>query len=393
VHRVIRSPGFARRHGALAPLIEAGIPVTTPGGLWFQTIGAHRRTIAITGTKGKSTTTSLAERALRSLGERPIVAGNIGVPIWDIAAEPDADEPVVMEVSSYMAADLGAVPSVGVLTSLGEDHVSWHGSLAQYRADKLAVFTGRSTSSGLGCPVVVPCEEHQAVEDLARLGVAVHVVRASDDRFAPARAVAEEEGVPEHVLRNLACAVVASELLMGRPLGSAAIADVLRGYEPLPSRHRTVATRRGIRWVDDALASNPLAAATAVEAVPEREMVLILGGTARGVDSTPLREAIERRAPSRIGLVALPDNGAELIREMGVDAGLSDRWQRASICSLPSTEVEVIAAPDVGEAVRRVADRFDRGVCLFAPAAPTPPRFGTYVERAAAFGEAVDSLD
>ena len=393
VHRIVRSPGFPRSHRALAKLIDTGIPVTTSVGLWLGRYGGSYRTVAITGTKGKSTATSLLASALRSLGATPTVAGNIGVPIWDATTDLEADSVVVIEVSSYMAADIGSSPSVGVLTSLGEDHVSWHGSVDAYQRDKLSLFTHANPDNGQRCPVVVPAEEGAAIAALAALGVDVRVVDSGDQRFDLARGLMTAAGTPEHVLRNLACAVLAAETVTGRKMDSVAVADVMRSYEPLPSRHRTIARVGGIRWVDDALASNPLAAAAAVLALPEDEIALILGGTARGVDVSPLREAILRRGPRRLALVGLPDNGEELLASLGAQEASAGEWGRTSVAGLADTLVETICVDRVADAVSLVATRYSSGACVFAPAAPTPPRSGSYVDRAREFAEAVSQLE
>ena len=96
------------------------------------------RVVAITGTKGKSTTTSLVTFFLSCIGERAQRLGNIGQPPYDPAIDTSTGW-LVLEVSSFQVVDLDRAPSVVVVTSLGEDHIDWHGSLEQYRSDKLSL--------------------------------------------------------------------------------------------------------------------------------------------------------------------------------------------------------------------------------------------------------------
>ena len=93
------------------------------------------RTICVTGTKGKSTTTALIAHILRGVGWNAVAAGNIGVPVTELPR--DGLDAAVIEVSSYQAADFAGQCDIAVLTSLHQEHLDWHGSVAAYRRDKL----------------------------------------------------------------------------------------------------------------------------------------------------------------------------------------------------------------------------------------------------------------
>ena len=127
----VRAPGFPRYRDDIADALNS-VKVTTPVDLWLNTFGADHPTVLVTGTKGKSTVTTM----IKALLGRSEIAGNIGVPIWSIVTIKKG-RPLICEVSSYQAADIDAVVDLAVLTSLSEDHVSWHGSVERYHADKL----------------------------------------------------------------------------------------------------------------------------------------------------------------------------------------------------------------------------------------------------------------
>lgn len=353
---LVRSPGFPRYRPELVAARDAGVAMTTPLDLWLGTYGSERTVVAITGTKGKSTVTSLLG-ALAADGLRVGVAGNLGVPVF--APGWDAEAPlIVLEVSSYQAADLHHVPDVAVVTFLSEDHLSWHGGVEQYRADKLRVVRNEG---GVAGRVLVPADGGGAAAAVAALGVQAEVVRAPED--AP-------RSIPVHRLANAALAAAALEAAGGPRVDGAAVIEAARGS--LPGRLDACPGMPGVLCVDDALASNPSATAAGLAWLRSlgRPTVVILGGADRGVDPSPLVEEVGRWESGSLRVVTVPENGVAL----------------AAVCSLP-----VLAeAADVGDAVRRSRPLLDEGdALLFSPAAPTPAGQGNWATRSEAFRAAV----
>ena len=144
---VLKSPGIPRRRLDVLELENRGVIVTSALNLWLHEVD-RSRVIAVTGTKGKSTTTSLIAFFLRCLGEVAHELGNIGTPPYD----PDVDVAggwQVLEVSSFQSVDVTVAPAFVVVTSLGADHLDWHGSLEHYHEDKLAITRASGETSGL----------------------------------------------------------------------------------------------------------------------------------------------------------------------------------------------------------------------------------------------------
>jgi UDP-N-acetylmuramoylalanine-D-glutamate ligase len=134
---VLKSPGIPRRRPDILDLEEHGVTVTSALNLWLHDVD-RSRVVAITGTKGKSTTTALATFFLQCLGEKALRLGNFGQPPYD----PDVDTSqgwLILEVSSFQSVDIDVAPGLVVVTSLGADHLDWHGSLEEYRKDKLSL--------------------------------------------------------------------------------------------------------------------------------------------------------------------------------------------------------------------------------------------------------------
>ena len=126
---IVKSPGISLYDPRLA-----GKNVTSLMNLWFERKPASVKTICISGTKGKSTTSTLLYHVLNALGLNVVLSGNIGVPLGAEAFKADI---VIIEVSSYQAANFNGLCDIGVVTNLYEEHLDWHGSRAQYFADKL----------------------------------------------------------------------------------------------------------------------------------------------------------------------------------------------------------------------------------------------------------------
>ena len=353
----VRSPGFPRYRPELVAARAAGVAMTTPLDLWLGTHGPGRTVVGITGTKGKSTVTSLLGAMAEGRGLRVGVAGNLGVPVF--APGWDGDAPlVVLEVSSYQAADLHHVPDVAVLTFLAEDHLSWHGGVERYTADKLRLVRNEG---GVAGRILVAADGGRAAGALAAAGLSAEVVHP------PAGAPAS---VPVHRLANAALAAAALAAAGGPVLDSDAVVDAARGS--LPGRLDECPGPVGVLCVDDALASNPSATAAGLAWLRSlgRPTVVILGGADRGVDPTPLVEEAGRWAPGSLRAVVVPDNGAALAAAAGIPVlgeagGIADAVTRA-----------------------RLALR-DGDALLFSPAAPTPPGAGNWSTRSDAFRAAV----
>src|SRR5690606_32966502 len=142
----------------------AGVQFTSGTNIWFaENPGA--RTICLTGSKGKSTTTSFTSHLLRALGYQVLTAGNIGMPLADLLLHPQPADVHVIELASYQLHDFTGTPEVSVLLNLFPEHLDWHQGEANYFRDKcrllaptpsggpLAVLNARDPNTGLHVPV------------------------------------------------------------------------------------------------------------------------------------------------------------------------------------------------------------------------------------------------
>ena len=366
---IVRSPGFNRYRPELVSFIERG-SMTTPIDLWLGTYGSSHHVTIVTGTKGKSTTTTCLAVLLRAVsvgGAAPIVMGNIGVPAWSIPAEDaTSDRPIVCELSSFQASDTSYVADLAIVTSLGVDHVDWHGTVERYHADKLGPV--RRARSVIGCD-----SDTQVRALLAEIGgTPVGVAALLEGRGAALEAFFGS--LPAHLAANFSLAVAAAEQIASGRIDDRTVLDALASVEPLPGRQRTVGIVRGVEAVDNALASNPLATAAGLASYPGRHVWLILGGADRGVPLDPILEALRRRDADSVTLIGIPHTGAALCEALAGEPAVRTTFVAESI----DAAVDLVAPVSVHDVV------------LFSPSAPTPPELGTWVDRSAAFVAAVD---
>jgi UDP-N-acetylmuramoylalanine--D-glutamate ligase len=365
---VVKTPGLSRYRPEVGRLSGLGIPVVGGLGLWLAEADL-RRVLCVTGTKGKSTTSSVAGHLLTGLGYRCLVGGNIGVSPYDPEQAGEVDYWVI-EVSSYQATDLPYSPPVVAVTSLHPDHLDWHGGVEQYYRDKL------SACSQPGAELTVANADSDLLADRAALlGPRVEWVSADDE---PGSDWMDPLGLPgRHNRRN---ALIARRSLMAMGVPGAAddtrLRAAARGYQPLASRLTSIGTVGGVTFVDDSLSTNVLPTLAALDAFPGRRIALIVGGHDRGIDYAPLAAGVIAR-PAPTYLLTLPDSGPRIhaaVEQLATTTGVTD-------------------CPDLAAAVT-AGYQWARpdGVVLLSPAAPSFGQFRDYRDRAEAFARAMRAL-
>ncbi len=359
---VLKSPGVPRRSASVVQLEKNNVYVTSTLNLWMNQAD-RSRVIGITGTKGKSTTTALITFFLQCLGEKAQRLGNIGLPPYDTSVDTSTGW-LVVEISSFQATDLDVAPKTVVLTSLGSDHIDWHGSLEQYRSDKLQLTRAsgehttfvpnsevvHSESSQIGGTVVfVDSETSTLTEELHLLG--------------------------EHSHSNVALAleVVSSVTNTPRSEVHAAVSTNASSFVPLSGRLTLVATKNGIKFVDDGLATSVLPAVAALDVFKDDSLALLIGGFDRGVDYVPLAQAIATRTRPTM-LLSMGPAGKRIVEET-----LKINSEIAHTSFELMDEALISGTEFLGTS----------GVVLLSPGAPSFDRYLNWEERSSDFVRAV----
>ncbi len=384
VDEVVVSPGIPPHHPIAAAALACGLDVYSEPELAWRLRGPDAPIwLGITGTNGKTTTTTMLASILQAAGLRAIAAGNVGVPLVELQTGYDvlAVELTAQQLhwSSTMA------PHAGALLNLAEDHLDWHGTFENYVLDKIPVWRGGIAIGNLDDPIV---ESLLGKVDGRRIGFTLGMPPAGCvgvveellvDRMEPGDAheiatIADVKPVGAH---NVANALAAAALARTVGVSHDAIRAGLRGYVPEPHRNAPIATVRGVSYVDDSKATNPHAAQASLTSYDR--IVWVAGGQLKGVDIAPLVELV---APRLAGAVLL-----------GVDRREIREALTRHAPSLPVVDVSRTDDGAMGEVVRAAAAMARAGdTVLLAPAAASKDMFTGYDHRGRAFAQAVHQL-
>lgn len=366
VDLLIKTPGIKPSHPAWQRCLAQGLAFTTATNLYLaQARAAGLTVVGVTGSKGKSTTSSLIYRGLRAAGRPAALVGNIGLPALDALDEVlRARAVTVFEMSSYQCSTLERGPDVAVVTNLFPEHLDWHGDAETYYADKLRIATTQRPSDACvwnganprlraRAPLGPGAQHRYGVDDAWRWDGA---------RFTRGAAQHADDGMRlrgAHNRENVCAALTAMELLGAGP--SEALPAML-AFEGLPHRLEDLGRHGGVRWVNDSISTAPEAAVAALEAFAGEVTTLIMGGFDRGYDFAPLADAV--RAHRLRAVAALAPSGPRLL------------------ALLAGSGVELNEAADLDEAVRWIAARTPPGTtCVFSPASPSYGRYRDFIAR------------
>lgn len=370
---LIRSPGFAPTHPVRLLADGLVLPQTTPTNLYIEAVRqAGLPIVGITGSKGKSTTSTLLYETLREAGLSVRLLGNIGVAALDHLDTVLAERAItVLEISSYQCADLRLGPSIALILNLFPEHMDWHGSVEAYYRAKLSI----AMTQGPGDQLRI---DHRSVVWLERYRVVgeaeqIHTpsgIHFSDGWFCRGAERLFDDSrmrLPGRHNRENGCAVLAAAELLG--VGPEPLQRVLERFEGLPYRLADMGYRGGIRWINDAISTAPEATVVALQAFESEVLTLIVGGKDRGFDYTPLVSCLTSSAVRH--LILLPDTGrriAALVRQCGVgDLVLKE------VSNLAEAVQYAMEVTPVGKS------------CLFSPGAPSYNQYSNFEERGRAF--------
>ncbi|KRE88662.1 UDP-N-acetylmuramoylalanine--D-glutamate ligase [Frateuria sp. Soil773] len=362
---VVKSPGISAYKPAILTAQAQGTRFTSGTALWF---GEHpqARVAAVTGTKGKSTTTALLAHLARALGVRTALAGNIGMPLLELL---DGEAALwAVELSSFQTGEAGPL-ELGVITSLYEEHLDWHGSRERYVADKLRLADAARTLlvNGLQPELLELTAGHPARRIFG--GPDGWHVRDGFIRRGEAEvmAVTALSAPGAHNALN-ACAALAALELMGHD--AAAAAPALASFRPLPHRLQPLGERDGLHWINDSISTTPQATLAALDSLPGREVTVIVGGHDRGLDWSDFVRAVAVRSSLRV--VAQGANGPRIAMAL-----------RKAAPELPLGETDGL---DEAVAMARTVTP-EGGVVLLSPGAPSFDQFRDYADRGRHFAE------
>ncbi len=374
--RLIVSPGLSLREPAIAAAREAGVECI--GEIELFARAADAPVVAITGTNGKSTVTTMAAQLLTAAGLSVRTGGNLGPAalelLQDDAAAPDF---YVVEISSFQLETTQSLrPAAATVLNISADHLDRYASLDAYAAAKGRIYRGASAAVvNRDDPVAAALAD--GVERKRSFGRSVPaptafglVEREGAVWLAEGeQALLAADELPLGGDHNRVNALAALALARAVGVEPARVAPALADYRGLPHRTTWVATSAdGVRFYDDSKGTNVGATAAAVDGM-DRPVVLIAGGDGKGADFATLRGPVSRRARA---VIVFGQDGARL------RAALADA-------------VPVETAVDLTDAVARARARAEPGdAVLLSPACASFDMFADYRQRGQAFMDAID---
>ena len=372
---LLLSPGIPEDHPTLARLHREGKPLL--GELAVAAPGLNMKVVAVTGTNGKTTVTSLIGELIRAAGKRVFVGGNIGMPVLDFLRQGADAEVAVLEVSSFQLLSAGEfTPDVGVLLNITPDHLDRHKTLAAYGDAKMNLFARQNdTQKAILCG-----DDPECVKRMANLGLRLQSFGSGQSCTARIERLQVHSQLSGHIYSlenttlanpigalNAAAAILAAESL---GVGAAAIEAGLAGFTPGPHRLQNVGEIGGVCFIDDSKGTNTGAVIAALGQLATRA-VLIAGGRDKGEDYSLLRQAVLEKARA---VVVIGEAGPAIADALAGTVAI----ERATSMEEAVRIGYALARP--GEAV------------LLSPACASFDMFTSYGHRGEVFTAAVNSL-
>jgi UDP-N-acetylmuramoylalanine--D-glutamate ligase len=374
---VVVAPGVPPEAPPLQAACRAGVPVHAEIDIGFLAL-RDTRCIGITGTNGKTTTTSLVAHVMTAAGLRAETAGNIGRPLCDVARSESPPDWLALELSSFQLHDTPNLkPAVAVLTNLAPNHLDRYHSLEEYYADKALLFRNADRES-----ITVSNADDPAVQDMVGPVPGRHLrfsVRGRADGWYDrgsrllmlgAKPLLPRDELPLLGDHNVANALTAALAATAAGCPMQGIAAGLRSFKAIPHRVEPVREVDGVLWINDSKSTNVTSTEVAVAAL-DRPFVLLLGGRHKGEPYTRLIESLRDRCRA---VVAYGESGPIVMQDLG---------KAVEVVPAGSFE-EVIAA------ARRLARPGD--AVLLSPACSSYDMFKNYEERGERFRQAVEAL-
>lgn len=358
---IVRSPGI---NPQLPELQVVQAKLTSATAIFFkEAAAAGARLIGITGTKGKSTTTSLIAAGLEAAGASVSLVGNIGRPMLDYLDQAKPGHIFVCELSSYQLEGLHQSPDVAVLTSLFPEHLDYHQSWEGYFNAKANICRYQTAAN-----LVIYNAGNDDCVKMAALSPGQKIAITAKD--APVQ-LEELKLIGQHNLLNVA---LAARAVQAMGYQGEAVNQAFRDFPGLPHRLMTVGQYQGVTWIDDAISTTPESTVAGLKALAPKAITLLAGGLDRGYNFEPLAEA------ARQGLVKhfllMPDTGAGMAATLQ-EAGLSN--------------YEMV--PDLETAVQKAAQLSQAGeIVLLSPASPSYNRFKNFEEKGDLFAKLAKQL-
>ena len=381
---IVISPGVPKAEPLVQAAIKRGVPVVGDVELFAQYKPDTAKVIAITGSNGKSTVTTLVGEMCKAAGLKTVVAGNIGLPVLDTLSG-DAPDVYVLELSSFQLETTSSLNAdAATVLNISEDHMDRYSGLEDYAEAKARIFAGNGVqvlnrqdtwsmgmaTKGRACVTFGLDQAAKAADyGLSHQADKTLLMRGKQELL-------DTQTMKIAGLHNAANALAALALCDAIGVPQVAMIKALREYKGLPHRVEWVADINKIAFYDDSKGTNVGATYAALQGLvspnSQRRIVLIAGGDGKGQDFNPLREIVK--------------SNARAVVLIGRDAPQIES-------ALHGSGVQVMQASSLESAVERAYQAAIKGdAVLLSPACASFDMFRNYVHRAEVFVQSVQAL-
>ncbi len=379
---VIKSPGISIYSDAYLHAKTKGVFFTTDTNIFLEEVKASPNdkpvTVAVTGTKGKSTTSALLAHILFCLGKKFLLGGNFGTPLTDFIPVLKAEKTdfVIAEISSYQAADLYNGFDVAILNNLYPEHLNWHLSHENYYNDKLNLIKqSKIKILNMADANTLKLGVDKAYPDSVFFNTRFGFYVVGNDLFYSDAKIISLSDTSLQGLHNLSN--IAAVLTVLQSVGIDVIGDLkniklaLGSFKPLPHRLEKVTGTPDFTFIDDSISTTPETAMAALDVFKDKQVTLIAGGFDRGQNYTELAEKIVR---SKVNLITVGATGPRLFDAVMQRHGTAYR------------------ADNMRDAVKKAKEISSKGsVILLSPAAPSYDAYKNFQARGEDFKKQINN--
>ena len=381
---IFRTPGMRPDLPQLTAAVERGSALTSEMEVFFEVCPCQK--IAVTGSDGKTTTTTIIAELLRRAGKSVHLGGNIGHPLLAETGSMKPDDVAVLELSSFQLMTMTRSPHIAVVTNLAPNHLDVHKDFQEYINAKENIFTHQTAEDIAVFNADNPYTLEEASRAVGRARMFSRQKELEDGVFLREDAIiARHDGAERqvmttadiklpgvHNIENYMAAIAAVDGLVPDQV----IRDFAREFGGVEHRIELIRTRKGVRWYNDSIASSPSRTIAGLNSFREK-VILIAGGKDKGISYESLGPVIN----DRVKLLILCGATAGVIRQSTEQA--------------PNYEgLEIVDVADYHQAVALADSRAQEGdVVILSPASTSFDRFANFMERGRAFKDIVNSLE
>lgn len=359
---IIKSPGIKPDLPELVEFKKHGGKITSATNIFMsQTKGT---VIGVTGSKGKSTVSSITYEVLKAAGKKVYLIGNIGNPALDELPNDSEETFYVYEMSSYQLEDLEYQPQYAIITNLFPEHLDYHGSLETYYAAKLNIINHNTVVYNANCQKLVELISQKESNKIP-------FNNNETSKITGEYLIDHEEKIIEikdiHLLGKHNLENILSVIALSKELGvkSNELRTAIQNFKNLEHRLEYVGEFNHIHFYNDAISTTPESTIQAIEALGDKINTIIVGGLDRGYDFSELAKSISKSSIQN--LILFPETGEKI---------------KKALLKLPTTNHQLHTVTNMQDCVK-IAFKITKKnkICLLSPASPSYNLFKNFQER------------